>query len=54
MNLFALFAFGLLVFVPACCSKKAPKATEVEKTEVVQENITENTATKTPGTQIKF
>lgn len=54
MNLFSLFAFGLLVFVPACCCKKAPKATEVEKTEVVQEHIAENTATKAPGTQIKF
>jgi hypothetical protein len=54
MNMFALCAFGLLVFAPACCGKKNCKVTEVEKTEVIQEKVVENTPAQAQPKQIKF
>ena len=53
MNMFALFAFGLLVFAPACCGKKC-KVTEVEKTEVVEVTVTETRTADAQPKQIKF
>ena len=49
MNMFALFAFGLLVFAPACCGKKKCKVTEV-----VQETVAVTTQEEAQPKQIKF
>ena len=54
MNIFALFAFGLLVFAPACGCKKKPKVVEVEKTEVVEVAVTESHTAQAQPKQIKF
>jgi|GEM_PF-2830610 len=54
MNIFALCAFALLIFAPACGCKKKPKVVEVEKTEVVEVTVTADCTQEAQPKQIKF